>query len=223
MSSGAIGPGQPPSEEEPDAVARGSVQYAGGPRESALFVLAGGSLGVGRTDHPDPPIWIELQSVKGLDALGDTVDGVLEVEMALDDGRVFQASWPEAFCDRVVETLVGQADGGAPAPPAAPVAPPTVPVAPVAAEQFPPPEVVAIVGGSRGPGVPAVAVRCRAHAVAGCRPRIASRPRRCTARCRGAAALRPGGDRAGPGRSWIPPGTRAAGPARRCTGGDTVR
>lgn len=148
MSSGAIGPGQGPSEEEPDAVARGSVQYTGGPRESALFVLAGESLGVGRTEHPDPPVWIELQAVKGLDALGDTVDGVLEVEMTLDDGRVLQASWPEAFCDRVVETLVGLAGGGTPTPPPAPAPAPAPGPAPgpastVPVEQFPPPEVVA--------------------------------------------------------------------------------
>ena len=130
-----------PTDEEPDAVARGWVARPDGSRQPTLFVLARDSLGVSRTEVAEvaePPEWVDLRLVRGLDALGDPVDGALEVEMAFDDGRVLHASWPEPFCDRIVNTLLSFTAGtGAPTEPPAPppvaAAPiPAVPIIPLA-------------------------------------------------------------------------------------------
>lgn len=129
--------------DEPDAYSSGWVRPQGRDAEDAIFVLAGSSLGIGRTASTDPPVWIDLDRIHNLDAIGDVVDGSLEVEITLDDGRTIGARWSEAFCDRVVEALLVSAGRVPPPPPeteAAP-APETVaaapePVPPVAAGPF---------------------------------------------------------------------------------------
>ena len=136
MTAAEFGGGAPSTEEEPDAVARGWVERPAGVRDGALFVLARESLGVGRTDVAEPPEWFDLVHVSGLDALGDPVDGVLEVEMAMTDGRVVHAWWPEPFCDRVVGTLQETlAAPSAPTPPPVPPAPPLFGPAPAPARR----------------------------------------------------------------------------------------
>ena len=105
------------SEVEPDAVGRGWVTPPGGARVEALFVLAGTSLGIGRTERVVAPVWLALSDLVNLDAIGDITDGLLEVEISMADGTVIGAGWPEPFCDAVVEVLRTQAEGGAPAAP----------------------------------------------------------------------------------------------------------
>ena len=134
MTAAAFGGGVPSAEDEPDAVARGWVERPDGTRNGALFFLANESLGVGRTDVAEPPEWYDLRSVKGLDALGDPHDGALEVELAMDDGRAVHASWPEAFCDQVVSTLLATTSSPSPVPAAGPAprpAPTAAPASPV--------------------------------------------------------------------------------------------
>jgi hypothetical protein len=93
------------SEVEPDAVGRGWVTPPGGARVEALFVLAGASLGIGRTERVVAPVWLALSDLVNLDAIGDPVDGLLEVEISMADGTVIGAGWPEPFCDAVVAAL----------------------------------------------------------------------------------------------------------------------
>jgi hypothetical protein len=136
VTAGQFGQDPRPTEEEPDAVARGWVQEADGSRPPRLFVLAKDSLGIGRTETAEPPEWLDLRAVNGLDAIGEPVEGTLEVELSFDDGRSVHAAWPEPFCDRVVATLVSYTQPGAPAP--APAAP-----APAAAAPAPGPRAAA--------------------------------------------------------------------------------
>jgi hypothetical protein len=154
VSAAEFGGGAPSTEEEPDAVARGWAERAG-VRDGALFVLARESLGVGRTDVAEPPEWFDLRGVTGLDALGDPVDGVLEVEMSMGDGRVVHAWWPETFCDRVVSTLQATlAAPSAPPPAPAPAAPPLFGPAPAAPAPAPAP-VAAPAAPTPAPAAPA--------------------------------------------------------------------
>ncbi len=119
------------SEPEPDAVARGWVVPPGGSRVEALFVLAGTSLGIGRVERAASPVWLNLDDLVNLDAIGDPVDGLTEVEITMEDRRVIGAGWPAQFCDAVVEQLL--VSSGAPtATPGSPAATPhpTPPAAP---------------------------------------------------------------------------------------------
>ena len=125
------------SEPEPDAVARGWVVPPGGSSVEALFVLAGTSLGIGRTERAASPVWLNLDDLVNLDAIGDPVDGLTEVEITMEDRRVIGAGWPAHFCDAVVDSC--SVSSGAPtATPGSPAATPhpTPPAAP--AVQFRP-------------------------------------------------------------------------------------
>jgi hypothetical protein len=75
----------------------------------AIFVLAGTSLGIGRVERTTSPVWLNLDDLVNLDAVGDPVDGLTEVEITMDDQRVIGAGWPEQFCDAVVQVLVSSA------------------------------------------------------------------------------------------------------------------
>lgn len=94
----------------PDAGARGWFAPAGESRSDALFVLAGGALGVGR-DGPDATLWLDLERVANLDAIGDpraerpAAALLQEVELLMDDGAVLRAGWTPDFCSEVVATL----------------------------------------------------------------------------------------------------------------------
>lgn len=103
---GHVGGGEP----APDAVARGWVSASGAPRGEALFVLAGRTLGISRGEPTGAPLWLDLDQLVNLDALGDPVAGpagepVQEVEIVMEDGSVIGAGWPLSFCDDVVSTL----------------------------------------------------------------------------------------------------------------------
>jgi hypothetical protein len=139
-------------EEEPDAFSPGWVQPMGRGREDAIFVLAGSSLGIGRTATTDAPVWIDLNRIRNVDALGDPADDTIEVELTLDDGRTIAARWTESFCDRVVSALVAGLEGGsrpvegAPAPSdVAPSPPPASAVQGPAPHPAPPPSVAPVV------------------------------------------------------------------------------
>lgn len=159
-----FGGGVPSAEDKPDAVGRGWVEQPNGSRETALFVLSGNSLGIDRTDVAVAPEWHDLRAVKGLDALGEPVDGAVEIEMVTEAGRAVHARWPASFCDRVVENLmatIDQADPASPAPspPSSPpprVASPADP-APAMAPIRPPPVVSPADPGPSAPMAPAPA------------------------------------------------------------------
>ncbi len=92
-------------EPEPDAIARGWVVPPGGTRVDAIFVLAGTALGIGRVERVTPPVWLNLDDLVNLDAIGDPVDGLLQVEIVMEDQRAIGAGWTEDFCASVVEAL----------------------------------------------------------------------------------------------------------------------
>ncbi len=98
-SAGATG------EPEPDAVASGWVVPPGGSKVDAIFVLAGTLLGIGRVDRPASPVWLNLDDLVNLDAVGDPVDGLTAVEILMEDQRVIGAGWPDDFIDSIVEVL----------------------------------------------------------------------------------------------------------------------
>ncbi len=50
-------------------------------------------------------MWLNLDDLVNLDAIGDPVDGLIEVEIVMEDQRVIGACWPEEFCDAVVDVL----------------------------------------------------------------------------------------------------------------------
>ncbi len=121
VSAAGEGPGQQmvPDEPEPDAVARGWVVPPGGSRVDAIFVLAGTSLGIGRVERATSPVWLNLDDLVNLDAIGEPVDGLNEVEILMEDQRVIGAGWPDDFCAAVVDLLRSSA-GRANATPGSP-------------------------------------------------------------------------------------------------------
>lgn len=143
MTSETVGDGSP-AQENLGAVGRGWFEQPGGVREPALFMLSGPSLGVSGQAGATPPQWYDLGDVTGLDAVGDPVEGLQTVEVAMGgSGRGLRAGWTEEFCASVVEALrstLAPSDAEhtsstpAPAPaPASPVeAPPVDPVPAVA-------------------------------------------------------------------------------------------
>jgi hypothetical protein len=137
------GHGAVPGEPEPDAVAKGWVVPPGGSRVDAIFVLAGTSLGIGRVERANAPVWLDLDDLVNLDAIGEPVDGLTEVEILMDDHRVIGAGWPEHFCAAVVDVLTATAGRptatpGSPAAAAVPVA--AAPSAPSPFEPAPMPD-----------------------------------------------------------------------------------
>jgi hypothetical protein len=126
-----------PGEPEPDAVAKGWVVPPGGTRVDAIFVLAGTSLGIGRVERATTPVWLNLDDLVNLDALGDPVDGLTAVEILMEDQRVIGAGWPDHFCDAVVEVL-RQSAGRSTATPGSPAATAAAPAADADAVPAPP-------------------------------------------------------------------------------------
>jgi hypothetical protein len=151
------GHGAVPGEPEPDAVAKGWVVPPGGSRVDAIFVLAGTSLGIGRVERANAPVWLDLDDLVNLDALGDPVDGLTEVEILMDDHRVIGAGWPEHFCAAVVDVLRATAGrpGATPGSPAAAAAPPAS--APIESDPTPDSSSSDAAAGSVGTAVPDVA------------------------------------------------------------------
>jgi hypothetical protein len=82
----------------------------------ARFELVGTSLGISRVAKPGPPVWLDLYELVGLDAIGDPVDGLTEVEIRMADGTTIGAGWTAPFCDAVVEALQRTTVEPAPAP-----------------------------------------------------------------------------------------------------------
>lgn len=123
------------TEPEPDAVARGWVVPPGASRVDAIFVLTGTSLGIGRAERATTPVWLDLGDLVNLDAIGDPVDGLTEVEITMADQRVIGAGWTDEFIDAVVGVLQGAAAG----PPPSPDQPAPAPVAVVAPAPEPAP------------------------------------------------------------------------------------
>jgi len=99
------GDGADAQEVQPDAVGQGWVTPPGGERVDALFVLAGSSLGIGRTERIAAPVWLSLSDVVNLDAIGDPVDALTEVEIGMADGTVIGAGWSGDFCEAVIDAL----------------------------------------------------------------------------------------------------------------------
>lgn len=122
VTGALIGSAVPASDEpEPDAVGSGWVVPPGGSRVDAIFVLSGTLLGIGRVDRPASPVWLNLDDLVNLDAVGDPVDGLTAVEILMDDQRVIGAGWPDDFIDAVVDVLRSTA-GRSSATPGSPAA-----------------------------------------------------------------------------------------------------
>ncbi len=158
-------------------------------------MLAGTSLGIGRVERATSPVWLNLDDLVNLDAVGDPVDGLTAVEILMDDHRIIGAGWPDHFCDAVVQVLVDSAGRAT-----ATVRPPTLPTGPAS-----PPassagcQVAAAAAEDTAPAEPGRAL-CR-------RP---SPPRRCTSRrCRSSTPSRASPDTV-PGTSPAPDATPAA-------------
>ena len=92
-------------EPTPDAACRGWVDPPEQSRIDALFVLAGLGLGIQRTDVVTTPVWLDLSEVEAMDALGDPQDGLVHVEIVMNDSTVVGAGWTESFCSAVVSAL----------------------------------------------------------------------------------------------------------------------
>lgn len=105
---------------EPDATGTGWVRPAGTDPVDAIFVLAGRQLGIGRVGRVTPPVWLKLDELVNLDAIGEPDDGVQQVEITMEDHQVVAAGWKLSFCDAVVATLQRIAGVEDPAPPAGP-------------------------------------------------------------------------------------------------------
>lgn len=91
--------------DEHEAVGHGWVDLRDGPRDEAVFMISGSRLGIGPSGDDSVPVWLDLNTVKNLDAIGDVVDGTIEVELRMNDGTVIAAGWPEEFCGIVVDAL----------------------------------------------------------------------------------------------------------------------
>lgn len=130
VTGALIGSAVPASDEpEPDAVGSGWVVPPGGSRVDAIFVLSGTLLGIGRVDRPASPVWLNLDDLVNLDAVGDPVDGLTAIEILMDDQRIIGAGWPDDFIEVIVEVLRSTA-GSASATPGSPAAAATAPEAP---------------------------------------------------------------------------------------------
>lgn len=88
-----------------EAVGNGWVALPGADRDDAVFMISGSRLGIGPAGDDSVPVWFDLANIKNLDAIGDPVDGVIEVEIRSLDGSSINAGWPQDFCDVVVRAL----------------------------------------------------------------------------------------------------------------------
>lgn len=88
-----------------DATAVGWVVPPRGSRVDAEFVVEGTTLAIGRLGHDAAPVRLDLHDVVGLDAIGEPVEGLTEVELRMADGTTIAAGWTDAFCHAVVEAL----------------------------------------------------------------------------------------------------------------------
>lgn len=93
------------SSGEHEAVGNGWVSLEAGERDDAVFMISGARLGIGPAGADSIPVWLDLDSIKNLDAIGDPIDGIVEIEIRMTDGNVTRAGWPESFCDVVVAAL----------------------------------------------------------------------------------------------------------------------
>lgn len=88
-----------------EAVGNGWVVLPGSVRDDAVFMISGSRLGIGPAGADSVPVWFDLTNIKNLDAIGDPIDGVVEVELRTLDGDLIGAGWPQDFCDVVVRAL----------------------------------------------------------------------------------------------------------------------
>lgn len=93
-----------------EAVGNGWVTLPDSARDDAVFMISGSRLGIGPASADSVPVWFDLSAIKNLDAIGDPVDGVIEVEIRTVDGVTIGAGWPENFCDVVVRSLKATMD-----------------------------------------------------------------------------------------------------------------
>lgn len=88
-----------------ETVGRGWVVPPAGSRVDALFIVTHQRLGIGRPDGSEDPVWIELSSITKVDAIGDPVDDLQEIELVRADGPSVSAGWTEKFAAAVIEAL----------------------------------------------------------------------------------------------------------------------
>ncbi len=158
MTGESVGGASQPAQQEPDAYARGWIEPAVGTRDTALFVLAGSSLGVTDLQVDGPQGWYDLRAATDLDAVGEPVEGIQEVDLAMADGRRVRAGWTEDFCSSVVQALMSTLPDATPAAPPVAPAPATPAGSPVAPAPDPAPATPAAAASApHAPGEPVVA------------------------------------------------------------------
>jgi hypothetical protein len=112
--------------------AGGTVSISGGAPEVVSFVRHGSVFGFGRFGPGQDPIWIEFSDIVNIDELGEPGPEGPTVEISTVSGLVLVATFPQTFCDSLVDALVAsmseQTGGPVPVVPESVVPVPVVPV-----------------------------------------------------------------------------------------------
>ncbi|MFM7509758.1 MAG: hypothetical protein ACKO5A_09460, partial [Actinomycetota bacterium] len=112
--------------------AGGTVSISGGAPEVVSFVRHGSVFGFGRFGPGQDPIWIEFSDIVNIDELGEPGPDGPTVEISTVSGLVLVATFPQTFCDSLVDALVAsmseQTGGPVPVVPVPVVPVPIVPV-----------------------------------------------------------------------------------------------
>ena len=95
-----------------DSVA-GVAAISGGPPESAWFVRHGSSFGIGRPATGEDPIFVDLDDIANIDQIGTTGPDGPTVEITTTSGLVVVATFPQRFCDSLVDSLIASMEAGA--------------------------------------------------------------------------------------------------------------
>ena len=86
--------------------AGGTVSISGGAPEVVSFVRHGSVFGFGRFGPGQDPVWIEFSDIVNIDELGEPGPDGPTVEISTVSGRVLVATFPQTFCDSLVDALV---------------------------------------------------------------------------------------------------------------------
>ncbi len=98
--------GEDRRDDQPGDFVAGVASIDGGHPESAWFVKASSSFGVGRPSTGEDPIFIPFDAIDAVDELGEPGSDGPTVEISTSSGLVIVATFPQRFCDSLVASLV---------------------------------------------------------------------------------------------------------------------